>query len=260
MESAAGLEKSTGNCIWRGKGFVPTFHVPFNATVWVWDFMCADVYPPCRAGLDLRGRAWRLAKDWGPRLARLWLQRMSSVYREMWRGGRDSCFHSVLQTTHIHTRTYTGGWSCTGSPTSPAVCMCLCYSWPLGPVAKTDRLTHIRSPKYSWAWCRLNGCETCWCRLTRSAKKNNTKRGEKVKWVKFSVPEKWLLFYLLRWNQEWPNSVLEGHNPPRISVLPVRQWFHLASHFSKKKCVLPGRTENPAGLRSSRTCFGHTWF
>lgn len=26
--------------------------------------------------------------------------------------------------THTHTSTYTEGWSCTGNPTSPAVCMC----------------------------------------------------------------------------------------------------------------------------------------
>lgn len=136
-----------GNCIWRGKGFVATFHVLFHAAVRVLDFMCADVYPPCRAGLDLRGRAWRLAKDWGPRLARLWLQRMSSVYREL--GGAETAAFTLYLKPHTYTHSHLHGrlelyWK----PHKPSsVYVCLCYSWPLGLVAKTDRLTHIRSPE-----------------------------------------------------------------------------------------------------------------
>lgn len=68
--------------------------------------MCAYVCPPCRAGLDLRGRAWRLAKGWGPRLARLWLQRMSSVYKEMKGGQRQLLSLCTLNHTH-HTHTLT---------------------------------------------------------------------------------------------------------------------------------------------------------
>lgn len=39
----------------------------------------------------------------------------------------------------------------------------------------------------------------------------------------------------------------------RISVLPGLQHFHLGSHFSWRKRFLLGRTENTAGLLTSRT-------
>lgn len=99
------------------------------------------------------------------------------VFTERWGGAKTAAFTLYLK-PHTYTHSHLHGrlelyWK----PHKPSsVYVCLCYSWPLGLVAKTDRLTHIRSPKYSWTWCRLNGCETCGCWLTRSAKKNNAMR------------------------------------------------------------------------------------
>lgn len=75
--------------------------------------------------------------------------------------------------THIHTLALTQRAGSVLETPQALQCVCLCYNWPLGPVAQTDRLTHIRPPNYSCAWCRLNGHKACGCWLTRSAEESN---------------------------------------------------------------------------------------
>lgn len=61
------------------------------------------------------------------------------------------------------------------------------------------------------------------------------------------------LVRLETFNQGCLDPVLEGRNPAGISVLP-----RVSLVKKKKKKVLPGRTENLAGLQTPRTGSEHT--
>lgn len=126
-----------------------TSHVFSYATVWVWDFMCVFVSTMLGGagfeGVELRG--WQRAEgfDW---LACDYSGCQVFTKRRWWWGGGQRQLLSLctLNHTHRHThdRTYTEGCSCTGNPTSPAVCMCVCAT--AGRWDQWLRLTGLHTP------------------------------------------------------------------------------------------------------------------
>lgn len=62
--------------------------------------------------------------------------------------------------THKHTSTYTEGCSCTGNPTSPAVCMCVFVL----QLARWDQWLRVTAIHTSVPWLQLNTVQAGWVR------------------------------------------------------------------------------------------------
>lgn len=137
------------------------------------------------------------------------------VFTERWWGGGETAAFTLYSKPHTYTHSHLYErlelyWK----PHKPcSVYVCLCYSWPPGPVAETDRLTHIRSPptaaECGASWLDGSLVDADWPDELRRI----TPRGLKVKRVQVCVSGKFLIPPWLEWYQGGPDPVPKDHDP-----------------------------------------------